>query len=168
MVKIGTTIVYGTQICKVTDIKDQTFGKIKRNYYILTPVFDQNNVIYVPSDNEKLLAKMRKILSAKEIYSLIDSIPDCNTLWIENDKERSRAYKTAIEQGDREKIVEIIKTLFMHKKEMEEKGRKLHSADEVILTRAEKVLYEEFALVLDIKKEEVVPFIARQIEIKEK
>lgn len=168
MVNIGTTIVYGTQICRVTDKKDQTFGKITRNYYVLTPVFDEKNVIYVPSDNENLVAKMRKILSAEEIYALIRSIPNTENIWIEDDKLRTQEYKGIIERGDREEIIKIIKTLFEHKCDMEAKGRKLHAADEIVLARAEKVLYEEFALVLDIKKEEVVPFITEQIEIKEK
>lgn len=168
MVNIGTTIVYGTQICRVTDKKDQTFGKITRNYYVLTPVFDEKNVIYVPSDNENLVAKMRKILSAEEIYALIRSIPNTENIWIEDDKLRTQEYKGIIERGDREEIIKIIKTLFEHKCDMEAKGRKLHAADEIVLARAEKVLYEEFALVLDIKKEEVVPFITKQIEIKEK
>ncbi len=166
--KIGSTIVYGTQICKITDKKDQTFGKITRNYYILTPVFDEKNVIYVPSDNEKLVAKMRKILSAEEIYTLIKSIPETEKIWIEDDKLRAQEYKAIIESGDREKIIMIIKTLFEHKGEVEAKGRKLHAVDEIILSRAEKMLYEEFALVLDIKKDEVVPFIAEQIEVKKK
>lgn len=168
MIEIGTTIVYGTQICKITDKKNQTFGKISREYYVLTPVFDSKNTIYVPVDNENLVAKMKKILSAEEIYTLIDSIPSSENVWIEDDKERSHKYKEIIENGDRLEIIKVIKTLYEHKQDIEQKNRKLRSSDETILNRAEKVLYEEFALVLDIQKEEVVPFIARKIEIKEK
>lgn len=166
--KIGATIVYGTQICKITDKKPQTFGKTTREYYVLAPVFDEKNTIYVPCDNEKLIAKMKKILSAEEIYALIRSMPQSESVWIEDGKERTQKYKEIIEKGDREEIIKIIKTLFEHKTEMEAKGRKLHAADEIVLSRAEKMIYEEFALVLDIKKEEVVPFITEQIEIKEK
>lgn len=168
MLEIGTTIVYGTQICKITGKSKQTFGKITRDYYVLVPVFNEKNTIFVPADNENLMGKIKPILSAEEIYSLIDSIPDTENIWIEDNKERTLRYKDIIERGERKEIIGVIKTLFERKKEIESKNRKLHATDEIILSRAEKMLYEEFALVLDIKKEEVIPFIARQIEIKEK
>ncbi len=50
MLEIGSTIVYGTRICRLSDIKDMRFGKATRNYYILSPVGDDKNVIYVPTD----------------------------------------------------------------------------------------------------------------------
>ena len=37
--------------------------------------------------------------------------------------------------------------------------------DEIIFERAEKIIYDEFALVLNIKREEVVPFILKQVKI---
>ncbi len=43
-------------------------------------------------------------------------------------------------------------------------GRKLHAHDVALLSRAENMLYEEFSLVLDIKREDVVPFIANRLE----
>lgn len=168
MLEKGATIVYGSQICTMTDIKDMTFGKITRKYYVLSPVWDDKNVIYVPTDNETLLAKMKRILSAEEIYALVKSIPSKETAWIEDDKERAQQYRKIIENANREEIIRVIKTLFERKKELEAVGRKLHSADVAILDKAEKVIYEEFALVLDIKKENVVPFIAEQIEVQKK
>ena len=37
-------------------------------------------------------------------------------------------------------------------------------ADEAVFARAEKAICEEFALVLNIKKEEVIPFINEQLK----
>lgn len=46
--------------------------------------------------------------------------------------------------------------------------KRLHISDESFLKDAEKLLYEEFAHVLNITKDQVLPFIMRQIEIEEK
>ena len=43
-------------------------------------------------------------------------------------------------------------------------GRKVHVCDERFLKEAEKILYDEFAHVLDIEPEQVLPYIFDQIE----
>jgi CarD family transcriptional regulator len=164
MFKVGENIIYGTQVCKISDKRDLTFGKVTRNYYILTPIFDQKNVIYLPADNEKLMGKMRATLSRQQIAQIIADLPHTEALWIEDDRERTAVYKAIIEKGDRGEIAKVIKGLYQRKKELESKSRKLHAADEILFSRAEKMLYEEIALALDIEKEDVVPFIAKQVE----
>lgn len=166
MITLNSTIIYASSVCKVKEIKKMTVGKNTREYYVLAPVYDDKNTIYVPTDNPALLQKMRKILSAEEITELINAMPENETLWIEDDKARSEAYKKILEHGDRAEIIRIIKTLYERRLALMSEGKKLHSADEIIFARAEKMIYDEFALVLDIKREEVTPFILKQIEIK--
>jgi CarD family transcriptional regulator len=163
--RIGDKVIYGFQVCEIVDIKPQIIGKIKRDYYVLSPIFDAKNTFYIPIDNEKLVAKMRKVLSKKEILDLIKSIPKSEDLWIEDDSDRTEKYKAIIEKGEREELVKVVKTLFERRETLKVQGRKLHTADENLLARAEKMLHEEFALVLGIGKDEVVPFILGQISL---
>ena len=44
-------------------------------------------------------------------------------------------------------------------------GTELVGADEKVMKEAEKMLYEEFAHVLDIRPSQVLPFIMQQIEV---
>ena len=44
-----------------------------------------------------------------------------------------------------------------------EKGKRLHVSEEVFLREAEKILYEEIALVLHMDKEEVRPYIIKEL-----
>ena len=111
---------------------------------------------------------MREILSADEIYRIISELPERDPIWIDDDNIRKAKYQEMIDEGDRRKIMLIIKTLYRHKLEQEEKGRRLHQADEFILRQAEKLLHDEFALVLDIRPDEVVPFIMEQIDVHKK
>ena len=165
----GDTIVYGTQgVCRIEGTEKRRLRGEDIEYFVLRPVYNQNSTVFVPKNNEKLLAKMRAIISADEIYRLISELPDEDPVWIEDDNYRKARYQEIIDKGDRSSIMLIIKTLYRHKIEQENKGRRLHQADEYILSQAEKLLHNEFALVLDIKPEEVAPFIMEQIEVHKK
>ena len=89
-------------------------------------------------------------------------------IWIENENQRKEAYREIIARGDRTELVKMIKTLYLHQQQRQAIGKKLHIADERFFKEAEKMLYDEFALVLNIKQEEVLPFILEQIELNEK
>lgn len=160
MLELNSVLIYGSSgICKVTDIRKEKLGKEIREYYILQPLGDNKSVVYVPTDNEGLQNKMRKIISTEEIKSLIKNMPENETIWIDDDRKRNEAYKSILESGDHVGVIKVIKTLFFRRKELTAVGKKLRTTDEAIMQRAEKMLYEEFALVLNISRDEVLPFI---------
>lgn len=55
--------------------------------------------------------------------------------------------------------------IYNRKVELEKKGKRLTSADSEAMKTAEKLLYNEFALVLDIRPDQVVPFIMEKITV---
>ena len=61
-----------------------------------------------------------------------------------------------------------VRALYLRKQRQEAAGRKFHVADEHFLHDAEKILYDEFAHVLQIKRDQVLPFILEQIEVQTK
>ena len=67
-------------------------------------------------------------------------------------------------ESARKSLVKVIKSIHMHKTEIAENGKKLHQIDEHMLKDAESLLYGEFATVLNIKKEEVLPFIIKTLD----
>ena len=168
MIQTGSMLLYGNQVCRVCQEKEEVFHGTRRNYYLLQPIYDTSSMIYVPSDNPKLMGKMRQILSPEEIHQLIREIPNQETKWIADDRQRSDTWKEVLSTGDRKKLVKMIKTLYEKKQEIEAAGRKFHAADENALRQAEQMIHDEFALVLDIQRDQVAPFIAQQIEIQKK
>ena len=88
--------------------------------------------------------------------------------WIEDDAERKEQYGAILHSGDRKALALLIRTLYLHRQALKASGRKFHAADEQILERAQKLLHEEFAYVLNIQPEEVPLFITRQLEAAEK
>lgn len=163
------TIIYGSQgVCKIMEITEKTYDGHTKEYYTLKPLYNDTSMLYVPVDNPSLTEKMHRVLSAPEIHALIDSIPQEGALWIEDERERKVAYKEMLERGDRRELVGMIKALYLHQKKQQAKGRRLHVADEKFFKTAEKILYDEFALVLDIEPDQVLPFLLKQMHVEEK
>jgi CarD family transcriptional regulator len=61
-------------------------------------------------------------------------------------------------------FVKLIKTLYQRQQMQKGKGREMTLAEKHTLKKAEKILHGEFAHVLNIKCEEVLPFILEQIQ----
>ncbi|WP_368489824.1 CarD family transcriptional regulator [Clostridium sp. BJN0013] len=169
MYRINDIILYGIQgVCKIIDITEKEIEGKRREYYVLKPVYDSNSTIFIPVHSEKLVAKMRRILSTEEIYALIKAIPSESTVWIDNETLRREKYSAILTSGDRTALVRLIKTLYLHQKMQREKGRKLHVSDERFMKDAERMIYDEFAYVLHIKCEQVLPFILEQLRLMRK
>ncbi len=165
MFSINDTIIYGNYgICTIIGKQNMTVDSVTGSYYVLKPVFEDSSTLYLPVGNEKTEEKMRRILSAEEIYAIIKEIPDEETIWIDNEKERKERYKDILFGNDRSALVRLIKTLYLHSEELKDDGKKMHASDERFLKDAEKALYDEFAHVLGIEPEEVLPFIRDRIE----
>jgi len=166
MYQINDLVLYGMDgVCKVEAITEQSFHGTTREYYVLKPLSKNAATIYVPTENEALKQKMRRVLSKEEIYALIRTIPTQESLWIEDETERKERYREILACGDRIQMVRMIKSLYLHQQEQQKKGRKLHLSDERFFKEAERILYDEFALVLNIRPEQVLPFIAEEIHI---
>lgn len=169
MYKVNDTVLYGAYgVCKITEIAEKNFNGNYDEYYILKPIFSEQTTIFIPIYNKILAEKMRRVLSTDEIRALIKMMPDENIIWIENENIRRERYKEIISSASPSDLVRLIKTLYLHKQTQKEKGRKLHIADGKFLKDAEKMLCDEFAFVLNIKRDQVLPLILEQIQLDEK
>jgi len=161
--KVNDTILYGAQgVCKIAEISERKFSDKSMEYYVLKPVQDEKATLFVPVNNEKLLDKMRRVLTAAEICELVKVLPDENTMWIENETQRKEKYKEILTNGDRVELVRLIKTLHQRQIDQKDKGKKLHISDDRFMKEAIRMLHAEFAHVLDIQFEQVLPFILQE------
>ncbi len=164
MFNVNDTIMYGSQgVCRILDIREESFSGTPKLYYVLEPVYDANSTIYCPVDSDKI--SLRKLLSLAEIYELIKLMPDTETSWIENDHERKEKFSTIVKEGDHQQLILLIKTLYFNRQSKLDAGKKPHAIDERLMKDAEHILYTEFAHVLQIKPEEVLPFITGQLDL---
>ncbi len=160
---VNETVMYGNSgVCTIVDIRPEKFGAEEVLYYILKPVYHERSTIYCPVDNEKI--KIRKLLSKQEVYDLIQLMPDAETQWIDNEQQRKLQFNNLLKSGSHEDLVRLIKTIYLNRDEKAKTGKKFHAADERVMKEAESLLYEELAHVLHIEPDDVVAFIAGQLE----
>ncbi len=164
MLEKGITVNYIAHgICRIKDIREEKFfGELKK-YYILEPLNDKNSTYFIPADNKDLVCQLQKIISPVQICEIIKNLPDENPEWICDNRKRTETFKSIINSGDRRKLIILTKVLYNRKKFLEQSGKRISSTDDMILKKAEKMLFEEFALSLHINADEVVDFITEKI-----
>lgn len=158
----GQFVIYGsTGVCKIEDIRKESFAGQSRSYYILKPAYSNNSTIYAPVGNSE--SKMKKTISRQEIDSLIELLASCDSNWVEDDNERKEKYTAIVRSGDHNSLVVMLKTLYLKRQEKIRIGRKFHSADEKIMKEGEKILFEEFALALDLAPGDIPDYIKSRV-----
>ena len=105
MYQVGDYIVKALNgVCKVKAIVHPDFVSDKKKlYYLLTPVADENANLYVPVDRGDESA--RPVMTESEAENLVKKIPTIDAIWINNERERERSYKEAVQSNDPERLV---------------------------------------------------------------
>ena len=164
MFQKNDTIMYGTYgVCKITDITEKDFMGEMKKYYMIKPVNDKAATLFAPVGNEKIESKMRKILTESEIYQLIESMPNEEARWIQNENERKEVYKKILAEGNHVELIRMMKALYLQREKREAEGKHLYLSDERFFKEAERILYDEFQYVLQIRREELLPFIVKTL-----
>lgn len=163
MFKINDHIMYGmTGVCKVLDIREEKFmNSAIKKYYVLEPVYSKNTIIKIPVDNNKVV--MRKIHSKEEVDGLINNMSNEEVLWIDDERERSNKFKLMLKTGECEDLITIIKSIYLNRRNMKSIGKKTNKNDDEIMKSAEKLLNEEFAIILGIDQGNVKSYILDHI-----
>jgi len=164
MFSVGDTVVYENQgVCKISEITSMATGKVTRDYYVLKPVYEDKMTLYVPVDNDSVVKlHMRPVFKKEEVDSIIKNVSEGKAMeWIPDDAKRKEFCVNTFKNGDRTELMRLIGMLYSRQKDMKEQKKHFHISDERYLKEAEKMINEEFAYVLGIKREEVQGYIAK-------
>lgn len=165
MFEIGDLIIYGSEgVCRVENIGIPDMFDIDKEhpYYTLRPLYRQGK-IYTPVNSSVF---MRPVISRQEALDLIQSYPDIDDTIIENRNIRvlSEKYQQTINTHDCSDLLRILKSVHHKKRILDQRGKKLGQVDEKYFKKAEDLLHGEFAVALDIPKEEVSNFIKSRVQ----
>ena len=164
MAEKGSCIIYGSNgVCRVTDIRSEKLYGKQQTYYILPPVNNPGAVIYVPTDNEALLSRMKEIVGPEEILTLIGGLKEDEMPWEPDNRLRTELFDGVISRGDRRELLLMIRTLYLRRVTLAGQKKRLGAADEAALKRAEKLINDEFSYALSIPPEDVPAFIRDQL-----
>ena len=126
-------------------------------YYILVPIDDESLIIDVPTDDR--MGYLRDVISQKEAYELIQKMPQIEPLQNIEDRYIERNYKELLGNGTHEDLIKIIKTAYLRNDQRLKNKKKMSEKDSNYFNLAEKYLYNEIAVSLNLNFEETKNYI---------
>ena len=151
----GEYVVYRHDICIIKDIIED---KLKGNtYYVMTPVDDDSLIIDIPTENR--MGFLRNVISMDDAKRLIERIPAIEPLKEINEKNLEIKYKEMLNTGKYEDLIKIIKTTYLRNENRINNKKRISEKDSTYFKLAEKYLYNELAISLNMTVEEVKNYI---------
>lgn len=144
-------IVYRKETCKIIGKED--------GYYTLVPVNDTSIKYKVPVNSNFL----KKVITKEEIDRLLLEIPEINTIDL-GEKQIEQEYKELMKSGTHEDLVKIIKTSYLRNQIRILNNKRISEIDDEYFKRAEKYLYEEIGIVLNLSFENTKEYIINKLK----
>lgn len=144
-------IVYRKETCKIIGKED--------GYYKLVPINDTSIKYRVPVDSNFL----KKVITKEEIDRLLLEIPEINTIDL-GEKQIEQEYKELMKSGTHEDLVKIIKTSYLRNQIRILNNKRISEIDDEYFKRAEKYLYEEIGIVLNLSFEDTKKYIINKLK----
>ena len=159
MYKKGDYVVYRRDVCIIRDIKE---SKLKNTtYYVMNPIDDSSLIIDIPIENK--MGFLRDVISTDKAKKLIERIPKINPIENINEKNLDAKYKEMLYTGNYEDLIKIIKTTFLRNESRVNNKKKISEKDNTYFKLAEKYLYNELSVSLNMSVEEVKDYIFRVV-----
>ena len=157
MYKINDYIIYKREVCKINDILPRFFKD--NDYYLLSPLSDDTLTIKVPINNKEI----RNLITKKDIDKIINDIPNIEPVNSDT-KSLEGIYKDLLASGSHTDLIKIIKTTYLRNKERIDNNKKTTDKDNYYFNLAEKYLYQEFQIVLNLTYEEAKDYVINKVE----
>lgn len=165
MFQVGEKVVYGSHgVCTVAGQEERVVDKKHVTYLALEPVGQGGSRYLVPTHNAAAMSKLKCMLSREELEVMLQSEEVRADGWIKDENQRKQTYRELINSGDRLKLMQMVRTLHLHKEAQAAAGRKCHLCDENFLRDAEKLLVSEMAMVLEMEPEQAKKYIREKLK----
>lgn len=159
MFEKGSNVMYKQDVCKIKDIRKNSFTNL--DCYILEPLFDPSLTISVPVDNKN--GSLRNLLTKKEVEELIKEIPNIKVIDV-NARNMETEYRNLLHTGKHSDLIRIIKTTYLRNKQRQDNKRNIGEKDKEYFNKAEKYLYNELSVVLNMPYDETKEYITQKVK----
>jgi len=157
MKKVGEYVVYRKDVCKVVEVKENSFNHMM--CYSLIPVTDESLHLTVPVDNEHI----RSLMTKNEIENFISTLSDIPVIDVD-DKLLENEYKRLLNEESKEGLAKIIKTTYERNQERLSNNKKISDKDNRYFEMAEGYLYQEVATVLNMSFEDAKAYVINGVK----
>lgn len=162
MYQIGDLVVYGSiGVCRVDGFSHPDGGSSKL-FYSLSPLY-QSGVIHTPVDSEKV--PLRPVMTAEAAEALLSQLP---TICVEIYKERTiqqlaQKYQSVLQTGDPLRLLSLSLSVQQKRKQAEAQNRRLGMVDERYGRQAERLLFGELAVALNMSMDDIPQLITTRL-----
>lgn len=153
--------MYRRDVCKVVGRnKSEINGE---QCYVLVPFAQQDGSVrmQVPVSNKG--GHLRDLVTKVQIRDLIRSTPSVATLKSKPANMKSQ-YATLLKSDSLEDLVCIIKTSYQRNADRSEQHKKLASIDDEYLQKAEKYLFDELSVALNMSFDQSKAYFNREVK----
>lgn len=165
MYQAGDRVLYGIHgICRVVDQEERIVDRKHVTYLVLEPEGQSGARYLIPMHNAAAMSKLRAMLSREALEALLQSDTVREDGWIRDENQRKQLYRELVSSGDREKLMQMVCTLYRHKAAQTAAGKKVHQADDNFLRDAEKLLCSEVASVMELEYDQARVYLREQLK----
>ena len=165
MYQIGDKVLYGMHgVCLVAELENRRMDGKKITYLVLEPAGQSGSRFLVPTHNSAAMAKVRPVLSREELETLLSSDSILEDSWVKDETQRKQLYRELITSCDRQRLAQMICSLYRYRTMQTAVGKKVHMCDENFLRDAEKILAGEIACTLEIPSGEALKYLRSKLK----
>lgn len=165
MVQVGNQVVYGMHgVCRVVEEEKRVIDRKTVTYLVLEPVGQTGSRYLVPTHNASAMSKIRPMLTKQTLEELITGEEAKADAWIPDEGQRKQVYRELIGSGDRVRLLQMVRTLYRHKKAQTAAGKKVHLCDDNFLRDAEKLLASEVSVVLEMDADQAKQYLRAKLK----
>lgn len=165
MFQTGDKVIYGMHgVCVITDLEKRIVDGKQVVYLVLEPVGQPGSRFLVPTHNAAAMGKVRPMLSREALEELLSSDNVRTDVWIRDEGQRKQLYRELISCGDRQRLAQMICTLYRCRAVLTDAGKKFHMCDENFLRDAEKILSGEIASTLELPSAEALRYLRSKLK----
>ncbi len=165
MFAINDYVFYESEgICKIDAILTSPLPGMpaEQQYYVVRSVHDENGLMYVPVDNDKIY--LRPVLNRREAEQIMSQIPEAVPFEEENAKQLRNRFIEAMHTHEPMDWVRVIVTV---RRRMNKKGkgsRRISETERSFYDSAKRYLLTELSMALDVTGNEVEEYLLSHID----
>ena len=114
----------------------------------MNPIDDDSLIIDIPIEDR--MGHLRDVISSDNAKKLIERIPNINPIEDINEKNLEIKYKELLATGKYDDLIKIIKTTFLRNESRTNNKKKISEKDNNYFKIAEKYLYNELSISLNM------------------
>ena len=165
MYQTGDRVIYGMHgVCLVVELEKRQLDGKQVIYLVLEPVGQTGSRFLVPTHNAAAMAKVRPVLGAESLEALLSSDSVREDAWVRDEGQRKQLYRELISSCDRQRLAQMICSLYRCRAALMSAGKKFHLCDENFLRDAEKILAGEIASTLEVSPAEALKYLRNKLK----